>query len=486
MKQAPSIGKRASMRAFVRSHPDAAAHLGGRKVNDLTMKDLEAIAMALAAITGTAPTWNSDNQDDDQGDDQGDARQDDDQDKPKARTKAKDKGDDQDEQKLAGIRDLIMNGGFTAADPALRKLIADANKPAEIIEVPTTSSGPGKAITHAKPTNIEAPWGKLFSVKGALGKRTSRMWDGAHPDTPAKDDGYIWPQPATAIALTQFARGQNVFMHGPAGTGKTAWAMQLAANLGRPFALISCDDQTDAPTLLGMTVPSANGGIAWQDGVLTKAIQTPGCVICIDEPSLARAGALMVMQNVLAYRVLYIAETGRRVPVAKGVVFISCDNTNGTGGGARHGYIGTGRLNAAFLDRFGAFCHVSYLQKDKEAQVIMRKTGCTKELAQLLISAATTTRAKADEGAITRGIGLRRLFSWAEMLTDGIDPTDAFEAAIVNTAAEQDREAITQQCLLTYDKAAVARALDPQAADIAPENTNPTDAGRAAAEDFAQ
>jgi len=479
------------MRSFVRSHPDAAAHLGGRKVNDLTMKDLEALAVLLANKSGTAPSWNSDNQDDqdaaDQGDDQDD-NQDDAAPAPRQDKKAK---DNQDEKQLAEIRGLIMNGGFTAADPALRKLISDANKPAEVIEIPATSTAPGAVkVKHAKPTTMDVSWGKLFGMRGLLAKRTSRMWDGAHAETPIKDDGYVWPQPATSIALTMLARGENVFLHGPAGTGKTAWAMQLAANLGRPFVAIECNDQTDAPTLLGMTVPSKDGGTQWQDGVLTKAIQTPGCVICIDEPSVARAGALMVMQNVLQYRTLTIAETGQRIKVAAGVIFVCCDNTNGTGGGAAHGYVGTGRLNAAFLDRFSAFCHVTYLDKTQEAQVIMRKTGCTRELAQLLIGAATTTRAEAEKGTVTNGLGLRRLFAWAMMLTDGIAPRDAFEAAVLNKLPEQDRQAINQQCLLTYDKAAVARALDPQAAaaadEVAPENTNPTDAGRAAAEEFAQ
>jgi len=478
--QAPSTVQRAALRRFVRDNPGSFPHLNGRKVNDLTMEELRKIAAALGGdpdLIAAAPAYAD--QDEPTEQDQ-DARTERNQDKPKAK---EDKGTD---AQLSAIRDLIVNGGFNAADPALRKLIADANKPAEVIEVPACAPGKGKPVTHAKPTNIDVPWSKIFGVKGDMGKKTSRMWDGAHPETPAKDDGYIWPQPVTAIALSQLARGENVFLWGPPGTGKTAWAMQVAASLGRPFALISCDDQTDAPTLLGMTVPSADGGTHWQDGALTKAIQTPGCVICIDEPSVARPGALMVLQNVLAYRVLYIAETGRRVPVAKGVIILACDNTNGTGGGARHGLTGTGRLNDAFLDRFGAFCHVSYLPADKETGVIMRKTGCTKELAQLLVSAATTTRQHADQGTISNGISLRRLFAWAAMLSDGVPARAAFDAAVLHRAAEQDREALTQQCLLTYDKASIEKALNPQAAAIDPANVNPTDQGREAAQEFAQ
>ena len=80
---------------------------------------------------------------------------------------------------------------------------------------------------------------------------------------------------------------------------------------------------------------------------------------------------------------------------------------------------------------------------------------------------ALLTRAGASNGAVTDGISLRRLFAWAEMLSDGIDAETAFRTAVLNAASEQDRETLRQQCLLAYDKAAVARALDPDAAAIA-------------------
>lgn len=439
------LDARNALRAFIRERGIAAKSLlNGRLINSLTMAELIGIATELNGgkplfeeTTGTTTEPNE---------------------SPRETTQTEDKGAD---EQLATIKDLIVNGGFVAADATLRKLISDANKPAEIIEVAAGGAATeGKPrVTHAKPTTVDKTWSQLFNVRGDMAKRTCRLWDGAHAETPAIDDNYVWPQPITGLVLSQLSRNENVFLWGPPGTGKTAWAMQLAAKLGRPFALISCDDQTDAPTLVGMTVPAKDGGTVWQDGVLTRAIQTPGCIVCIDEPSVARAGALMVMQNILAYRALYIAETGRRVTCAKGVQFIACDNTNGTGGGARHGFTGTGRLNDAFLDRFGAFCHFEYLSPAKEAAVIIQRTGCTKELADLLIGAATTTRQAAEGGALVSGISLRRLFAWAAMLTDGVDPRSAFDAAVLHRAPEQDREALRQQCLLTYDKAAVAKAL---------------------------
>jgi MoxR-like ATPase len=465
----PSTQTRDALRAFIRTHAAAETILKGRRIHLLTMAELwEAFAELGGDANALAaePARN--------------AAQDETQDAAQDNAPAPAPREDKSEAKqLATIRDLIMNGGFTAADPALRKLISDANKPAEIIEV---VPGAARDVTHARQTTVDVAWSKLFGVKGQLGKNTTRMWDGAHPLTPVKDDSYIWPAAATAIALVNLSDNDNVFLFGPPGTGKTTWAKQFAAHTGRPFILISCDDQTDGPTLLGMTVPSPDGGTVWQDGILTKAIQTPGAIICIDEPSVARAGALMVLQNVLADRALYLSETGRRVNVAKGVLFISCDNTNGAGGGAAHGFTGTGRLNVATQDRFASFCYVGYLEEKQEAGLIARRTGCTLELATLLVGCATTTRAKAENGELQNGISLRRLFSWAKLLTAGIPPRAAFDAAVRNICPEQDREAITQQCLLSYDKAAVAKALNP---GVAMPEANPTEAGRAAAEEFA-
>ena len=490
----PSVAYRNALRAALRRHPDIDKFLHGRDVSALSKADLELIASGLgidldtlstAAVAPVTAPMHAPDQDPD-ADSHG---------TPDSMTDNADAPDLNDaiEKEVAKIRGLIISGGFAALDQRLRELVTEANKPPVMIEVPVAApdanGNPAIVRVHvARKTGQDATWSKLFGVRGDLGKRTTALWDGTHPDTPKVNPKYIFPQPATALALATFSDGANVMLYGPAGTGKTEFAQQVAARTGRPFALISCDAATDGPTLVGMTVPSADGAVAWQDGQLTRAIQTPGCIVCLDEPSVARPGALFVLQNVYANRVLYITETGRRVKVADGVLFIATDNTNGTGGGGRKGYTDTNKLNTAFLDRFALRIKFDYLPEAREAELLVAYTGCTRALADLLVSAATTTRAAADNQTLSHGIGLRRLIPWARRLMDGFDPEDAFKAAVLNCAPEQDVETLRQQCLLAYSKANVAQALNPPAVDpdvTDPSATNPTPAGRNAAVDFA-
>lgn len=263
------------------------------------------------------------------------------------------------------------------------------------------------------------------------------------PDAPQIDANYVWPDD-TALAMSALAQGQHVFLTGPAGTGKTTWAQQLAARYGRPFDRISCDDQTEAATLVGMTVPDGNGGVKWQDGQLSRAIRRPGTVILLDEPSVARPGALMVMQALLdGARALRAQETGELIPVAPGVLFIAADNTNGTGDETGQ-YEGTRRLNRAFLDRFAYTVAVDYLPVDREAQVLAKVTGMRPAHALQLAKFAAATRVGVNEGKVSHGVGLRTLTALARGIVAGGAPARVFQLAAIAKAPFEDREPLRQ------------------------------------------
>jgi cobaltochelatase CobS len=318
----------------------------------------------------------------------------------------------------------------------LRDLVTRANKPAEVIHVQGAArvpAGAARRVGSKDVTSLGVSLGKVkarelpvYNVQGDVDPHF--MW---HKDTPA--------------AWAAASRGRNLFLTGPMGSGKTSWAEQLAAHLGREFVRISCDDQTEAAQLVGMTLgKDDNHQGVWQDGQLTKAIRRPGAVILVDEPSVARPGALFVLQSVLdANRTLHIAETGESVRVADDVIFIAADNTNGTGDQTGQ-YEGTRVLNRAFLDRFAMVLQFDYLAPMDEAQLLENRTGCDASLAMAICKVAALTRTKADNGHLSHGMGLRRLVSLAERISDGMDPVAAFQTCVINAVPFDDREALRQ------------------------------------------
>lgn len=355
---------------------------------------------------------------------------------------------------VKGILALVGSGDFNGYQERLKELAREARKPARVVTVAAvdTSKIAGHVpVKRGEKTMADVGIPALPGVK--LDATRLAVYDS--PDAPKADPNYQW-HPQTALMLSVFRRGQPVFGYGPAGTGKTEFAKQVAARFGRRFVRISCDDQTEAQTLVGMTVPDKDGGVKWQDGQLTAAIRVPGCVILIDEPSVARPGALFVLQAVMdADKKIHVAETGEVVHVAPDVMIMLADNTNGTGDTTGQ-YEATRRLNRATLDRPDIVVRFDYLSPADEARVLVAKTGVARKAAGALAKFGALTRARADEGKLSHPVGLRRLLALAALLADGADPVSSFQLAVIEGAPYDDKEPLRQFFTADMDVKALA------------------------------
>ena len=348
----------------------------------------------------------------------------------------------------------LGSGNYAAAAQDIETLYAEAIKPAVIqtVEKIVTQEkiidrvvNPVSYKGHIPTVTSTRRAGELLVSWRPNGTQESRIelkiYDA--PDAPAVDQDYIWPA-STGMILAQLNRGRPVFLSGPKGCGKTSFGEQLAARQHRPFVRISCHEQTDAATLVGMTVPDGNNGVRWQDGILASAIRRPGTLILIDEPSVSRPGALFAFQSVLdASRALVSEETGERIPVADGVSFILADNTRGSGDETGT-YAGTRMINGATMDRCGILVLFGWLPPDQEAQAISARAKCPLELAEYIVTFATTTRQAAEAGRLTSGLGPRRLISWAENCVDGFCTEAAYDASVHDMSPQEDRETLRQ------------------------------------------
>jgi cobaltochelatase CobS len=327
-----------------------------------------------------------------------------------------------------------------------------------LAEIATRANEPKTTIVQAPAAPGSAPAAKRIGVKLAgdifpncaslpIGSLELPMYDA--PDAPAIDRHFAFPPHVGAILSRTVKRQRGVFLYGPPGTGKSTLAKQIAARLGRPFVRVSCNGNTDAATLVGMTVPSADGGTVFQPGILTHAISRPGVVLLIDEITTARDGVAYVLQSLLDDdKAIFVDECGGLVyRLAPDAMIFLADNTDGNGDVTGE-FAGTRQLSSAIKNRV-TFFRADYMPADLEARTLVARTRCPRALADMLVNFAAVSRIKANEGELPAAIGFRELTAWAELLSDGEAPQSAAEIAFLNSAKPDARE-ILQQLLTTH------------------------------------
>lgn len=264
------------------------------------------------------------------------------------------------------------------------------------------------------------------------------------PDAPQVDNLWVWDARILHRVLTSMKRGSPVWFGGEKGTGKTQFAYQLAARLGRGISVIQFDKYTERSEIIGSRGMNSASTV-WEDGALTKACRRPGCIVLLDEITFGQQGMIAILNTVLdrASPGFRIAETGEYVVKAQGVNFLAADNTCGTGDPTGR-YIGTNELNQATLDRFGRMVSFTFLPPEVEAGVITSRTGADMTLAASVVGLLGVCRAKVNDGELVDTPSLRQAIAFTEALLDGIPADEAFEMTVASKTVPECRESMRQ------------------------------------------
>lgn len=140
----------------------------------------------------------------------------------------------------------------------------------------------------------------------------------------------------------------QAFLGGPAGTGKTTLAAQVAEALQLPFAHISCTAGMSEAHLLGRMI--ADGSY-----ISSKFVELyeNGGVFLADEVDAADANTLLILNSALANG--YVSVPNRATnPTAKRHVDFKMICAANTFGNGSNEYAGREIMDAAFMDRFAA------------------------------------------------------------------------------------------------------------------------------------
>jgi MoxR-like ATPase len=255
------------------------------------------------------------------------------------------------------------------------------------------------------------------------------------PDAPEVIDDYIFSPEhlhQTLVALDD-PLPDNIWLAGERGTGKTEFVTQVAARLGRRLYRINFDEALERADFIGGNTIE-NGNVVWKPGIVVQAIQHPGAIVLFDELGFARAQALATLHALCERshnRSITISETGQRFRVAPHVVFFAADNSNGHGDHSGN-FAGVREQNTAFIDRFSFTIRFDYLRPDDEADLIVTRTGITRDAADIIVKLAGVAREKARAGLLTQPPSLRQLFAFARAVRKGVPVETAYRNAVIN------------------------------------------------------
>ena len=317
--------------------------------------------------------------------------------------------------------------------------------------------------------------GKLFGIPGKPKHHDKHVSQWNAPDAPRVDPFFVPDLVNLAKVISAIDPAspswvpQNVWLAGPAGTGKSSLPAQIAARARRPFTHIAFQRAVEPADLIGGN-GLVNGSTQWVDGVLIAAIRRPGMIILLDEITFAPPGLLGMLHTLLAERTATFP-TGEVVHCADGVCFVMADNTCGYGDELGI-YAGTTMSNAALVDRMARLVVVDYLAADLESQALANHTGAPLKACERVV--AFTGSARKLAGFDGRPLSMRRQIAFVKMVFhDGFTVPESFNDTILTRLPDAERAALHAHYKATFDAVAFNAELSGKAGTVAGTPSTP-------------
>lgn len=271
-------------------------------------------------------------------------------------------------------------------------------------------------------------------------------------ETPAVDlpPGIFVPQPQPDFWVSErvarelyiigkiSARGESVNLKvlGPSGVGKTTLGWEFAAAHRRACFEVHWGMYQEPGEVWGKDRLSMERGTYYEQARYVDALETPYCVVILDEPNRCHPEVLNTNFALWDWRrAAWVPDLRRMVRVAPGVVFFACMNE-----GAE--YIGTNPMDKAIRERFTRTLRLTWPPMRAEAQILMKRTGVAREVAERLAKFAREVRRNPKVGCAP---STRQLIVAAQDVVEGCPIEEAVMYSIINDLDETaDRKALLQ------------------------------------------
>ena len=226
----------------------------------------------------------------------------------------------------------------------------------------------------------------------------------------------------TLDQLSKSGEPCNLIIEGLTGCGKSEMATQFAAHYDRPLAVIEVGILSESKDIFGQ-VNMTEGTTHYTPGLFTNAIQTPGCVVHLQELNRPESDkALNAIFSVLDpnIRGIWIDELSKYVKVAPNVMFFATLNEGSD-------YVGVMPLDAALRDRFSYRMSLGYLPQNLELSLVQLQTKLDESMAFELIAVLDSLRNNIQEPT---HISTRQAISIATLIKTGLPLRDALFSTV--------------------------------------------------------
>lgn len=211
----------------------------------------------------------------------------------------------------------------------------------------------------------------------------------------------------------------NVLVVGKQGCGKSSLVRQYAATHQLPLATFQIGILSEPGQLFG-EYALENGETKYKQFLFPQALQTPNCVIHLEEINRPEhPKALNMLFSILSDdREVWMDELGL-LRVAEGVTFFATLNEGDE-------FVGTELLDPALRDRFYVIS-MDYLPNEVEIEVLQKKAGVTREQADEIIEVVNNLRGNPD---LSVDVSTRKALMIAEMIAAGGTLKEAITASL--------------------------------------------------------
>ncbi len=258
-------------------------------------------------------------------------------------------------------------------------------------------------------------------------------------DFTAKKDSIEIPadaHPQLLDIIDALLLGQDIYLAGPAGTGKSYLTEHVCQILGWDYSSISLGPQTPESRFWGYY--DANGNYVptpyrhFYDA--KSGASDKGRGHCVDEVDNGHPGITTTMNQ-------SVAGTGCTFPdqwVDRHINARVMCTANTWGQGATSEYMGRNPLDAAFLDRFTKF-HIP-TDEDLEEKLVRMNSRLTNDEVGSWVKVVRTIRANADNYKIRVPVSMRTAIAGAQLLSIGWTHAKVLDARVLGGLPEGRRE----------------------------------------------